>query len=71
MTYIQYPGMTIEEAIRSQYPAPGGWICPTCKNYKGSLICTKRIFIAFTQANMSGCCHYEQGIICQHCGMIT
>ena len=69
-SYIQHPGMTIEEAIRDQYPTKDGWICPSCKNYKGSLICEKGIFIAFVRANMSGCKFYERGGICKHYGGI-
>lgn len=59
-----------EEMIR-QHPIPGGWVCPQCIHYKGKLICEKGIFIAFSGANMSGCCYYNSGKKCHHCGMMT
>ena len=63
--------MTIEDAIRAQYPTIDGWICPTCRNHKGGLKCAKNVFIAFVGANTSECWAYEKGMQCRHCGMIT
>jgi hypothetical protein len=62
---------TIEDELVKQHPTTDGWICPSCVNYKGDLICTKRIFIAYTQANMKGCVYFKQGKKCKHCGFST
>ena len=52
------PTPTIEDAVRKQYPIPGGWVCPSCKNYRGKLICAKNVLICFAGANMKGCYGY-------------
>ena len=62
---------TIEDAMERQYPTIDGWICPSCANYKGDLICIRGVFIAYKQANMKGCIYFEQGRKCKHCGLVT
>jgi hypothetical protein len=47
--------ITIEEAIMRQTPTPDGWVCPKCKNYKGDLVCSMNVFIAFVGANTKNC----------------
>lgn len=47
------------------------WLCLACVNYLGKLRCQRNVFIAFTGANMSLCCYYQQSQICIHCGNVT
>ena len=49
------------------------WVfcCDTCRNYRGNLVCSKGVFIAFKGANLSGCIYYVGGKECRHCGRIT
>ena len=66
-----YNGTSLEATIIKQTPTIDGWICPTCVNYKGKLICKENIFIAFVGASMINCFAYESGVICKHCGKVT
>jgi len=52
------PTPTVENAMRKQYPTLGGWVCPSCKNYRGKLVCAKNVLICFDGANMKGCYGY-------------
>jgi len=49
---------TIETVMAQQSPTQTGWICPTCRNHRGSLKCSKGVLICWTGANMSGCIYY-------------
>ncbi len=61
----------IEELTHQSTPSLNGtcnFICSECKNYKGSCICEKGVFIAFVGANIPLCSFYEWGKHCPHCG---
>lgn len=49
----------------------GFFLCASCRNYKGALVCENGIFIAFEGANLTHCSYYELGKKCRHCGKIT
>ena len=70
-TTDELSGFSIEALMMNQAPIPGGWVCPTCVNYKGKIICGKGVMICFAGANMSGCLHFKKGKQCIHCGKAT
>lgn len=49
----------LSEIITEQSRA-GGWVCPSCRYYKGKLICEKNYFICFIGAYMADCLGYEE-----------
>jgi len=61
---------SIEEEIVRQSRDMGedNFICKTCKHYKGGCKCQQGVFIAFVNANISGCVYHERGRKCPHCG---
>lgn len=67
MPYIEI----INEMIKQSQPSEYAFTCTSCKNYKGSLSCEKKVFIAFEGANLDHCSFYEVGRKCRHCGRIT
>lgn len=62
---------SIEILMKQQAPVPGGWVCPTCINYKGKIICNQGVMICFEGANTRGCFYFQKGKICIHCGKVT
>ena len=72
MTY--YTGFNPHNSIASEIVAQSqrmsaeNFICESCVNYQGKLVCSKGVFIAFVGANMSGCFGYVKGHKCRHCG---
>lgn len=64
------PSSILEEMARqAQFGMEPIWFsCQDCKNYEGRLVCKKRVFIAFENANMFGCRFFELGQRCPHCG---
>jgi len=52
--------VTLANTLIRQSATLNGWICITCRNYKGSLECSKNVFIGFVGANMTGCFGYEE-----------
>ena len=51
--------MSLSEIIAEQ-SYTGGWVCPTCRFYKGKLICEKNIFISFVGAYTANCCYFTK-----------
>jgi len=51
---------TLENILIRQSATYEGWICSTCRNYKGNLKCSKNVLIGFVGANMDGCFGYEE-----------
>ena len=58
----------IEKQSTTTFDGKVTFLCETCKNYKGSCICEKGVFIAFVGANIPLCHFYEQGKKCPYCG---
>lgn len=65
-----YVENSIEGAMLSQSVNMGedNFLCKNCKHYGGACKCEMGIFIAFVNANMSGCVYYPHGHKCPHCG---
>jgi len=59
MNYEYDNKITLENTLLRQSATYGGWICPTCRNHKGNLKCSKNVFIGFVGANMTDCFGYE------------
>jgi hypothetical protein len=58
-----------EEMIKqSQNMCFVNFLCASCKNYQGKLVCSQGVFIAFEGANLSGCRFYIKGQKCPKCG---
>ncbi len=65
------PNLKDEAERQSVNASPDNFICQRCGRYKGKGACAMNVFIAFVGANTSGCCWYEKGKECRHCGRIT
>jgi len=61
-------GQEIEKQSQLISNGTYNFICKDCKNYMGSCVCLKGVFIAFEGANIPLCYFYKQGIKCPHCG---